>query len=224
MPGTQDEPPKLDHVAPTWFLDYFDRLRGWLRANRIVQGTNCEISDAVGGGKRIDVRIETALSEAVPHPFQVMSAGEDPDSHVPLFKIYRDSSILKSFRVSEFLEITNIDETFEVAEGNLIYLDINFFGGEVSNAQIVIGDPWDEYDNPLEFDDPEAENKQQTHAYALIAYVQAIPDPNDFPSRLESGELQIVQCIRTDIILCRTCHESDTVILPFPYFAAGPIG
>jgi hypothetical protein len=189
-----------------------------------VQGLNCEINDAVGGGKRIDVRIESALSEAVPKPFQIVSAGEDPSSHAPLFKVYRDSSILKSFRVADFLEIDNIDDAFEIAEGDFIYVDITFDSDEPVSAEIVVGAPWAEYDNPLEFDDPSSENKSQEHAYALIACVQAVPDPNDFPSRLESGALQIVQCIYSNIILCSTCHESDTVILPFPYFAAGPIG
>lgn len=144
-----------------------------------------------------------------------------------------DSWLLRSRRAADKVTITGLGAPFEIAEGDLIWLEVNFNSAEeVTGATIEHGDPWEDYDSPIEYDDPDAENKRQTKARVVIGYTQAVPEPNPFTARLTlttTGEgpattMQVVQCVTTHVVLCQECFEggSTAVWMIAPHFAPGP--
>lgn len=224
MPGLQEDPPKLEHVAPKWFKRYCADVRRWLINNRPVQGRNVSLSDAPGGGKLISVDIGSFSQTSPPHPFRVQHIKfTTATPKKPIFKLNQDSFVVKGFRVDDNVVIADVDDEFELVAGDKLFLEATI---PVDPALITItlkkGTTWDGYPNPVEFDDPVADNKMQEKAWCLLAYVQETPDPNVFPDRVTVAGLQLVQCVTTHLLLCRTCHEADTVFLFHPFHAPGP--
>ncbi len=164
-------------------------------------------------------------SSAAPHPYKVLAAEADEEEN-PQVKVYIGSYLRRSYRSADVLSMTGLDFPFALANEECVYLKIVFDELGEPTASVEHGELWDDYDSPVKFDSAEP-NKRQTHAYLLIAYTQAVPDPNAFPERLiiGSGEeaIQVVQCVNQNLVLCaNTCFEADTVSMLFPAFAPGP--
>jgi hypothetical protein len=165
------------------------------------------------------------------HPFEVYPAGNAEDG-TPQVAVEIDSWLMRSQRASDKQTITGLGTAFTIEVDQMIWLELTFDAEEgLTTATIEHGAQWDGYDSPVQFDS-EAENKRQEKARILLAYTQAVPDPNDYTERhtltyatSSEGEpetLQLVQCVTTHLMLGRCCFESDTVQLPIPYFAPGP--
>lgn len=167
------------------------------------------------------------------HPFQVYADGSDSDGN-PQVTVAIDSWLMLSQRPSDKMTVSGLGEPFAIEAGQKIWLEVEFDETEgPTTATIKHGDPWLNYDKPVFFNTDtgagDGDNKRQTRAYLLIAEAIEMPDPNPYADRLtltvegetQSTSIQIVQCVHTNVRLCRDCFEGDTCQLFTPYFGAG---
>lgn len=195
---------------------------------RVVQPTGSEIPSESGRWFNLTPTKSTGSTNTAPHPFEIIDSSETVDDvFVPKVTVNIDSWLRSlSKRAANKLTVTGLGASFEVEDGTLIYLKIDL---ENELYTIEHGDPWDGYDEPVKFTGT-GESKVQTHAFAVIGYVQGVPDPNPYPDRVtmiipaseDSPNLQIVQCMTTHQMLCRDCFDGDDVIVPVPASAPGP--
>lgn len=208
-----DDPPKLNHLAPPWFHAAWEELREWLIEHRPVQGTGITITD--NKGKIISAIAGAGNSATASHPFKVTTTSED-DAVMAVVEI--DSWLSLSPRLADKMTITGLGSPFEIALGHVIWLEVTFTAGVPSSATIRC-EPWDgDEDKPYVVDSLSAPNYLQEEARHVIAEIVAA-DPT-YPNRLKltigEDECEINQCCTTNLMLCQTCVDALTLMIIAP--------
>jgi len=208
------------------------RLVGTAMVAHTPQGSASPQGGSSAAAVLIPVRIGGGSgSSGSTEPFEVTysgpTTGEQPSAKL---RVAMDSWLMRSLKASDKLTITGLGSDFsDLRVDQLIWLQVNWDANEVPTATIDHGarSKWPTYDEPMQWDNPTAENKRQIKAFKLLAYSQAVPSPNSFPDRLivpngVGGKMQIVQVHTGHLRLCSMCHESDTIQWFVPGAGVGP--
>lgn len=140
MPAQTKDPPALDHLAFKWFHDRWNALTEWCKNNRPVAGLGVTLSDAPGGGQRIDVDFRAVASASAARKFALepyrspyTGAGDPPENQGLRIKIRR--GFVKT------LEPENIGNEFLLTDNTatVVFYRCTFTAGVLTTVAIETG-------------------------------------------------------------------------------------
>lgn len=172
-------------------------------------------------------------------PFEVFLSSTDGDSQDPTvnLKVAGDSWLMKSIASDDYQPITGLDSEFDINLGEKIWLSLAIDNTrKITKAKIAHGKAggvegggtgWDNFPDPVQFDDKDDPNRIQTGYNQLLAYVDDMPQKGKQPIRQGtvlqlSGQPGIlVQCVYDHLRTCEACDDRNglTIVGVIPWYA-----
>ena len=159
-------------------------------------------------------------------PFEIKDVSRN---NQPQVAVYKHSSLRRSLRANDRLIITGLDNengngNFSVANGDMIWLEIDVQNGAPQSAQIRHGSAgWDGYPEPVKFDSGNEDQPKQTKAFIAIAKITTFEETLDNrpPGLPLPNNLMVSQYLNSHLVMLDTCYGNIQCIYPFPH--AGPV-
>lgn len=202
------------------------RVEAKCEAYKPLSGINANVSDAVGGtGRTIDVTpgLGGGGGGTGNNIWAPVVAGDDGDE----VGISENHPILNSLTVNDSVKVVDIDSSFTIAEGDVLYLKIDYSApGVISDVTLVGGAQWTDYPAPFAttgggtLEDPDI----VVSSYYLLAYGAALDDAVGLVSEgpIVDG-VKIVRCCYAPLRIDEVNTGDGFVILyPLPPSYPGP--
>lgn len=220
----QEPPPQLNHTAPKWFHEWVDAHNKWLMDNRIMPGLALEAVPAPGGGTLFNWKKPLQPNFLCPWQVYVAGAdkGADPRTYARIYvKVNPDSSLHNSMKPNGLIGVTGMDDLVEIKQGYSVWIEQHIDEDrDITSASIVCGKPstsgWDNFPDPVTFDDETSPDRVQTYWRQLLAYVGPIAQGQTRPYTLlafSTGALGLYQVTQCDLRACDQCHDLDGAIV-----------
>lgn len=201
------------------------RLGKLVEAYKPLSGINTNVSDAKGGtGRTIDAAFSGGAGGSAGNNIWAPVVAGDEGLEVG---ISENHPILNSLIVNDSVTVVDIDSSFTIGEGDVLYLKIDYdAGGVITAVTLVGGAQWTDY--PAAFattgggtiEDPDIVET----SYYLLAYGAATDDPVALVSEGPIvDDVKIVRCcfapLRIDEV---NTGEGFVILYPLPPSAPGP--